>query len=126
MKKTWKPTAGGILAIVIGVFGGLLFGLAYSLDPHNTGGAARFGVMALVLGIIAIIGGVFVLRRRVYRLASWGAICALLSGLMAGMAVIAEAATLFLRAEHFVPLVVFGVLGILAIVFTYQGKGEFE
>lgn len=123
MKKTRKPTAAGILAIIIGVFGGL-FGLAYLLTTY--GESARSGGIALFSGVIAIIGGVFALRRRVFGLALAGSVFALLCGLMAGSAVIIDEARLILETDAFVPLVLFGVLGILAIVFTCLGKGEFE
>jgi lysylphosphatidylglycerol synthetase-like protein (DUF2156 family) len=125
MENTRKPTAAGILTIITGVSGGL-FGLAYLLD--TTGGSARSGGIAICFGIIAIIGGVFALRRRIFWLASTGAYFALLCGLMAWTAAIIDEARYHsgLTGGTFALLVFFGVLGILAIVLTHLGKGEFR
>jgi len=124
MEKTRKPIAGGILAIITGVFGGG-FGLVYLLD--TTGASSNFGGFALLCGIIAITGGVFALRRKVFGLAATGSYGAFLCGMLAGIAVIMDESYYYstLSADAFVPLVLFGVLGILAIVFTHLGKGEF-
>jgi len=54
-----------------------------------------------ILGAVAIAGGIYALKRRVWGLAFAGAICA------------------FLIPPPF-------VLGILAIIFVVMGKGEFE
>ena len=56
------------------------------------------GLPALALGIVAIIGGVYALRRKSFAMSLAGAVCAL-------------------------PTV---ILGILAIVFISLSKGEFE
>jgi len=59
-----------------------------------------FGILALIVGIVAIVGGIFAIRRRLWGLALAGAICAL-----------------------FPPHI--AVLGILAIIFVSLARGEF-
>jgi hypothetical protein len=121
MEKTWKPTTAGILTIIAGclgigagalltllaiplgvggaitgfleqaeILGGLLGGLAGLLGVI---GAAIIGV-----GIVAIIGGIYALRRRVWGFALAGAILATMASTP---------------------------LGILAIIFVAMGKKEF-
>jgi len=119
-------TAGGALSIVAGAFkvigGGIMVALV-SLDiplrqwlssflPGSTGGWVGFelwpvvpiwltiiGGLLLVLGIIAIAGGVSAMRRKSFGLSLAGAICA------------------------FIPLNLFGLL---AVIFVSLGKREFQ
>ncbi|MFO7773184.1 MAG: hypothetical protein R6V59_04505 [Dehalococcoidia bacterium] len=115
-------TAGGVLAIIVGAFevigGGMLLALSVlgympprmwlCPIPPSSGGAffmysvpmwlIIMGGVCVVLGIVAIAGGVSAVRRKSFGLALAGAICALPSG----------------------------VLGILALIFVSLGKGEFE
>jgi hypothetical protein len=105
-KKTWMPTTSGIMSIISGVvaclvgIGAIARGeLARRMVFHV--GEEAIGVFLLLIGIVAIIGGVFALNRRVWGLALAGAICAL-----------------------FCPPVT--VLGILAIVFVALSKNEFK
>jgi len=116
MEKTWKPTAAGILTIIAG-FLGLLIGIALAVGLGIAGtmigvipGIPGIGFLALIaipgiiLSIVAIVGGIYALRRRLWGLALAGAICALLFTL---------------------PLLGW-ILAILAIIFVSLGKGEFE
>jgi uncharacterized membrane protein len=64
------------------------------------GWLSAIGAPLIVLGIVAIVGGIYALRRRLWGLALAGSICALLGP--------------------------WALLGILAIVFVSLGKGEFE
>ena len=105
MEKTWKPTAAGILCIIAGTIGvisgirvvalggiiGAFFGMAW---------LGTFGIPFIILGIVALVGGIYAVRRKIWGLALAGSICALLG-----------------------PWV---ILGILAIIFVSLGKGEFE
>ena len=101
--NTWKPVTAGILSIIAGVVA-FLIGLRVFRIHEFIGRAARWelwGVMAIILGAVAITGGIFALRRRIWGMALAGAICAL-----------------------FPPHV--AVLGILAIIFVALSKGEFD
>jgi len=105
METTWKPTTAGILSIIAGaigvisgirvaVFGGIIgtfFGMAW---------LGAFGIPLIILGVVALVGGIYALRRRVWGLALAGSICALIGP--------------------------WAILGILAIIFVSLGKGEFE
>ncbi len=95
MKLTWKPIMAGILDIVggaIGMVGGLYFVALASLfnvirefvrlDPHVIQRIEQviqniFAVPFVVvfIGIIAIIGGVYALQRRIWGFALAGSIC---------------------------------------------------
>ena len=108
MEKTWKPVTGGILSIIAGV-GQVIIGLVVGVIGGAAGGladvpglGAMFAVLAipmLILGIVAIVGGVFALKREKWGLALAGSICALIGPWF---------------------------LGIPAIVFVAMGKSEFE
>jgi len=116
MEKTWKPTTAGILTIIAGCLGllialGLTVGLGIAgtligLIPGLPGGwlLVVIGVPGIILSIVAIVGGIYALRRRLWGLALAGAICGLLFTLP------------FLG----------WILAILAIIFVSLGKGEFE
>jgi hypothetical protein len=117
MEKTWKPTAAGILTIIAG-FLGLLIGLALAVGlgimgslawvipgfPGVAGFLALLPVPGIILSIVAIIGGIYAIRRRVWGLALAGAICALL---------------------FTVPFLGW-ILAVLAIIFVSLGKREFS
>ena len=111
MKQTWKPTTAGILSIVSGA-SGVVFGLVIAL----VGGSAAWytgvpffvprimtliGAPMVVLGVLALVGGIYAVRRELWGLALAGAIGAFL-----------------------IPPT--SILGILAIIFVVMGKGEFE
>ena len=116
MEKTWKPTAAGILTIIAGILGLLIWitvavglGIAGTMIGIIPGfpGVGFLGFIAvpgIILSIVAIVGGLYALRRRLWGLALAGAICALLFTL---------------------PLLGW-LLAILAIIFVSLGKGEFE
>jgi hypothetical protein len=109
--KTWMPMTAGILDIICGCWA-LLIAFAFIfvgsvarfipdvpayLFPIFTAFSVPFGV----IGILAIVGGIFALRRKVWGLALAGSI-----------------ASLFSLHLFF--------LGIAAIVFTALSKKEFE
>jgi hypothetical protein len=104
MEKTWKPTVGGILAIVAGALQ-VIMGIAVAA-VGGIGGAfigmgwlSAIGAPLIILGVIAIVGGIYALKRRIWGLALAGSICALIGP---------------------------WILGIPAIVFVALGKGEFK
>ena len=104
MEKTWKPTTAGILAIVAGAFQ-VIWGIAATTfggiggNIIGMGWLGAIGVPLIILGIVAIVGGFYALKRRIWGLALAGSICALIGP---------------------------WILGILAIIFVAMGKGEFE
>jgi len=112
MEKTWKPTTAGILSIIAGAIA-VIVGIVFAVLGTVAGGLfAIYGlpwlggavvaalVIPFILGIVAIIGGVYALKRRVWGLALAGGICALFGPWF--------------------------ILGILAIIFVAMGKGEFK
>ena len=110
MKKTWKPITGGICSIVAGAWGVVVGGLfslvglggAMFMEIPRSGlfAMAAIGWPAVVLGLLAIVGGVMAVQRRRWGLSLAGAICALL-----------------------IPPPF--ILGILAIVFIALSRDEF-
>ena len=117
--KTWKTKAAGVLAIVSGVLAvsqwvtvAVLEVLALGWLPMGTLAglgavvAAAFTI-AIATGILAIVGGVFALKRRRWRLALAGSICAIFSVV-------------------FLPILLNVPLAIAAIVLIVLGRGEFE
>jgi hypothetical protein len=117
--KTWKTRAAGVLAIVSGVLAvsqwvavAVLEVLAQGWLPigNLTGLGALIAAMftiAIATGIVAIVGGVFALKRRRWRLALAGSICAIFSVV-------------------FLPILLNVPLAIAAIVLVVMGRGEFE
>jgi len=104
MEKTWKPTTAGILTIIAGIVG-IGIGAFVTVMGGTIGALAGLGgiltalsAAPIGLGIVAIIGGIFALRRRIWGLALAGAI---------------------LACFCFLPL------GILGIIFVAMGKKEF-
>jgi hypothetical protein len=108
-RRTWKPKAGGILAIVAGVLtvivGIILVSAGADLASEWWGfgmllfALAGLGLLAILIGVFAVVGGICALRRRVWGLALAGSICAIPAGV---------------------------VLGVLAIIFIIKGKHEFR
>ena len=84
----WMPVAGGILCIISGALGLLsrlaLLLLSSLLALHISGPAFRILSIifsfSVVFDILAIVGGVFALRRRNWGLSLAGAISTLLAG----------------------------------------------
>lgn len=118
-QKTWKTRTAGILAIVAGALGvtewvavAVLEILALGWLPMGSSVglgaivAAAF-VIAVATGIVAIVGGVFAIKRRRWGLALGGSICAIFSII-------------------WVPVLLNVPLAIAAIVLVVLGRGEFE
>jgi hypothetical protein len=118
-QKTWKTRTAGILAIVAGALGvtewvavAVLEILALGWLPMGSSvglGAivAVAFVIAIATGIVAIVGGVFAIKRRRWGLALGGSICAIFSII-------------------WVPVLLNVPLAIAAIVLVVLGRGEFE
>ena len=107
MERTWKPTTVGILTISAGCYG-IGVGAALAILGELFGGLlgiewlGAFGAVPIAFGIVAIIGGIFALRRRIWGLALAGTILAL-------------------------PLIIPGtVMGILSLIFLVRSRKEFS
>ncbi len=112
MQKQWKATTAGILSIIVGTWGvmaGVILTVITSayppawilLTPFQTVILNRLSPLAAALGLVAILGGVFAVRRRKWGLALAGAICAAM-----------------------IPPPFF--LGALAVILVAVGRDEFE
>jgi len=99
MEQTWKPTVAGIMNIVSAVFV-ISQSFVAALGWELIEGRIMFFVI-LIVGIVALMGGIYALRRKIWGLALAGSICATIS--------------LFTW-----------YLGILAIIFMVLSKKEFE
>ncbi len=82
MLKIWKSMAAGVMSIIagmIGIGGGAIVSLMGDFVSESGGllGFEPFGVPTIILGIVAVVGGIFALRRRVWWLAITGAIFAI-------------------------------------------------
>ena len=108
MEKTWKPTTAGILSIIAGVFGligaiviGVVGGTLAGLEeiPGISTIFAAIAIPLIIIAVIAIVGGIYALKRRIWGLALAGTICSLLC---------------------------IWILGIPAIIFVILGKNEFK
>jgi len=80
--RAWMPIAGGILTIIagiIGFFAGILIVAVGEAAGAEAGifGFGMIGAPLIAIGIVAIVGGIFALRRRIWGLALAGAICSL-------------------------------------------------
>jgi hypothetical protein len=115
--KTWKTIAAGILAIVAGAVCASQWVIIAVLEVRalgwfpvtgHLGGivAAAFAI-AMTTAIVAIVGGIFALKRKRWRLVLAGSICAIFSII-------------------FVPLLLNVPLAIAAIVLVTLGRDEFE
>ena len=90
--QTWKPTAAGTLTISAGVLGLIVGIVLIGRSPLFT-----MGLLAIMISIVAVAGGLCALKRRVWGLALAGSICS-----------------------------VFCWLGIPAIIFIALSKQEFS
>ena len=113
-ERTWRPTAGGLLAILAGAWNfllglGALLGATVFTDllptfladaaVAGTGG----GIFFLVIGLISIIGGAMALSRRGWPMALAGSIAAVIPS----------------------PLILPFILGFFSLIFNVLGHKEF-
>ena len=68
--QTWKPTAAGSLTISAGVLGLIVGIVLISISP-----LFMVGLVAIMISIVAIAGGLCALKRRAWGLALAGSIC---------------------------------------------------
>lgn len=112
-KKTgsaWQTLTAGILDLLAGITG-VIWGIAVAvvgglLTFFAKGVGAAWGGVAAALSIVAIVGGVYALRKKHWGLALAGSICVLIAGI-------------FLLSP---PIITFAIA---AIVITILGKRQF-
>jgi hypothetical protein len=140
MERTRKPTAAGILCIIAGaivaVYSGMIFVVfvGYAMTSDNGFLAlivSFFDIPLIILGMLAIVGGIYALRRRRWRLALAGSISALICGIIANCIVLGLSDNFLDVGSFRSPLsvlssVVLGLLGLLALLFVILGKREFD
>ncbi len=102
--KTWKPTTAGIISLIVG---------AFDVYYHTFGAATNHWhilnvIIPVILGLIALAGGFFAVRRQIWRLAVAGAVCTIYP------------------PHPWGSLVWTPILGILGIVFLIQSRNEFS
>jgi hypothetical protein len=105
------PLTTGILDLVAGGIGFIVGAVTATIGGLATwvwhGAGAAYGVVVLILAIMAIVGGIYALRKRGWGLALAGSICALIAGiLLIGF-----------------PLII--ICGIAAIVLAVLGRPQF-
>ena len=105
MERTWKGTTAGILTIIGGIAGiavGAIFATSSTAFLAGIPGLelmAGIGAGIIGIGVVALIAGIFTLRRKSWGFALAGAILAMF------------------------PII---PLGVLAIIFVAMGKSEFS
>ena len=106
----WMPLTAGVLELIIGIPGLIVGLIAVAVGSIVTffiaGLGGLIGAPIVILSIVAIIGGVFAIRKRAWGVALAGAIC----GFIVGLPLVAPAI----------------LLGIPAIIFVALGKKQFE
>jgi hypothetical protein len=104
------PLTTGILDLVAGGIGFIVGAVTATIGGLATwvwhGAGAAYGVVVLILAIMAIVGGIYALRKRGWGLALAGSICALIAGIL----IISP------------PVIIFAIA---AIVFTILGRPQF-
>ena len=136
MERTWKPTAAGILCIILGVIGvpiSILVSVAILVVSREPGGTElpvaaivgcwMFGGIAV---IIPIVGGIYALRRRRWGLALAGSICVLILGIPLGGIGALFASALSPSSVIVLLFVVFASPALLPLIFVVLGRREFK
>jgi len=144
MERKWKPRAAGILCIIDGLICVIpcilvaLYFLSYGWRA-GLGWLTFAGALLVIVGIMPIVGGIYALRRRRWRLALAGSIFTLLNsvilGVLGALVYIGAVADNFsVQPSDLIPFVVilivglaiYGILGLLALIFIIRGRREFS
>jgi len=121
MKRTWKPTTAGILSIIAGsltIFEIIMAGATTRYEGLTIWyWWGRNMAPLMLIGVVAILGGVFALYRRIWGLSLAGTICSVVF-------------SLFVTSKSYLTSVgiIFGiiaVISILALIFLLRAKNEF-
>ena len=89
MKKTWKPVAAGVLDIICGCF--TLIGFYFFYYIFSSAGIMgdagwTVAIIPTIAGIVAIVGGIYAMQRKIWGLALTGSIASLLPFWFLGIA----------------------------------------
>ncbi|MDH4291487.1 MAG: hypothetical protein OEV56_02615 [Dehalococcoidia bacterium] len=144
MERTRKPTVAGILCII----NGLICVIPYILVAFfflfygwgvGSGWLSLAGAPLVIVGIMPIVGGIYALRRKRWGVALAGSIFTFLNCLILG--VLGTVVYIGAIADNFsvqpsdltpfvivfiVGLAIFGILGLLALIFVIRGRREFK
>lgn len=104
--RAWMPTAAGILSIIsgaIGFFAGIVMATFGETIGATSGifGLGVIGAPLIAIGIVAVVGGIFALRKRIWGLALAGAICSLFCTWIAWILAIPAIVFLALSKQEF-------------------------
>jgi hypothetical protein len=106
--KTWKPTVAGVLSIISGAFI-CQFQAGKAIRAQSFTWPLAVGTaLTVALGLTAVLGGVCALRRRIWRLALAGAVCAVFP------------------PHAYGSLVWTPILGVVSIMLLASSRGEFS
>jgi hypothetical protein len=151
MERTRKPTTAGMLCIIAGAIGVIPgIALAVFFAFYGTWFGVIIGAPLIIWGIVAIVGGIYALRRRRWGLALAGSICTLIGCVIfmivgaivffgaysdnpevipfdaTSTEILAVILSDWVLMSFVVGSMILGVLGILAITFVIRGKREFR
>ena len=97
-EHTWKPTTAGVLTIISGVvyflclfcllIAGVITGAISEVPTWVPSLLYGLSIPTVILGVLAIIGGVFALKRRSWGMALTGAIAAFIISFVFGLCAI--------------------------------------
>ena len=121
MKRTWKPTTAGILSIIAGSL--TIFEIIMAGATTRYEGLTiwywwwRNMAPLMLIGVVAILGGIFALYRRIWGLPLAGTICSIVF-------------SLFVTSKSYLTSVgiifaIIAVISILALIFLLRAKNEF-
>jgi len=121
MGRTWKPTTAGILSIIAGSL--TIFEIIMAGATTKYEGLTiwywwwRNMAPLMLIGVVAILGGIFALYRRIWGLSLAGIICSVVF-------------SLFVTIQSYLTSIgiIFGiiaVISILALIFLLRAKNEF-
>ena len=127
IRKTWRPIAAGIFNILLGVVNiilGLFVAFLVTVLSAMFGGRAIAGIAGLplvILGIVAVIGGIFSIIRKSWWTALAGAICGIIFPVIIFILLVVRYSVSALVND--MPLL---VMGILSLIFLTNSRVEFD
>ena len=81
MKTTWKPVAAGVLDVICGcctLIGGLFLYSIFNSAGIMGDSGWTLAIFPTIAGIVAIVGGIYSMQRKIWWLALAGSVAALL------------------------------------------------